>query len=91
MFNAIAAGVAGVALAATSAIIPVKDLGENSHGWEKGGRNPNSYSVTFTEDAVVLKHTGQGGRRDGTDEAVRGCRGPDKLVKDGKLNGRPQG
>jgi hypothetical protein len=54
MLNAIAAGVAGIALAVSSAIIPVKDLGANSDGWFKGGRYPNSYSVTFNEDTVEL-------------------------------------
>ena len=52
MFNAIAAGVVGVALAASSLVLPVTALGDE--GWEKGGRIQDSYSVEFTEENVVL-------------------------------------
>ena len=87
MFNAIAAGVVGVALAASSAIIPVKDLEANSDDWFKGGRYPDSYSVTFTEDTVEL--TSQRGEFVEMELArFIDIYDLDRLVtEDGKLNG----
>ena len=64
MFNAIAAGVAGVALAAGSVLspVPVTELGyqptEASGGWFKIDDTARPFDVKFDADSVIFTGTG---------------------------------